>query len=127
MGKEAAWGHSREAVECSCEDSTCGRGFCPFSPRGTELNLHQFSGNQEYLFLLLKDLLQAMEMMESQTLLLTLLTVKVRMKPLFMYVADGRVAAVSHRGKVPSGLNFCFAFPRWRMACLHSKNRQKRT
>ena len=68
-----------------------------------------------------------MEMMESQTLLLTLLAVKVRMEPLFLCVADGRVAAVSHGGRVHSGLNFCFAFPRWRMACLHLKNRQKRT
>ena len=80
----------------------------PLLSRGAELDLHQFSGNQEYLFLLLKDLSQAMEMMESQTLLLTLLTVKVRMEPLFMCVADGRVAAVSHGGKVLSGLNFYF-------------------
>lgn len=39
-------------------------------------------GNQEYLFLLLKDLSQAMEMVESQTLLLSLLALKVRAEPL---------------------------------------------
>lgn len=47
---------------------------------GRELDVHQFIGEQNHLFLL-KDLAEAMEMMESQTLLLTLLTVKVRREP----------------------------------------------
>lgn len=39
--------------------------------------MYQFTGDPEYLFFLLKDL---SELMESQTLLLTLLTVKVKME-----------------------------------------------
>lgn len=42
-----------------------------------ELGLYQFTGNQKCCFCLPKDVSEAMEMMESQTLLLTLLTVKV--------------------------------------------------
>lgn len=39
--------------------------------------MYQFIGDPEYLFFLLKDL---SELVESQTLLLTLLTVKVKME-----------------------------------------------
>ncbi|ELR46070.1 HAUS augmin-like complex subunit 8 [Bos mutus] len=73
----AIHGANKPAVPFRTKAHDIIRGFTEFHlPKGTELDLHQFSGNQEYLFLLLKDLSQAMEMMESQTLLLTLLTVK---------------------------------------------------
>uniref|UniRef100_A0A8D2JRY3 HAUS augmin-like complex subunit 8 n=1 Tax=Sciurus vulgaris TaxID=55149 RepID=A0A8D2JRY3_SCIVU len=45
-------------------------------PQGRELGLHSFLGDQEELDLFLKELLEVMEMMESQTLLLSLLTLK---------------------------------------------------
>ena len=57
------------------QESISGLGFFP--SHGRELDLYQFMGNPKCLSLPLKDLSESMEKMESQTLLLTLLSVKV--------------------------------------------------
>lgn len=72
----------------------------------------------------LKDPSESMEMMESQTLLLTLLAVKVRTEP-GPRVARPAGWPSSAAEIVASGLSSCCALGRWRTTLFHSKRRRK--